>query len=247
MGEIFTILTGSVLGAFLGYWTNHLYQIKSRPKIASYGFLWRPGVDSRYEFPFDDGDLLKFWFVLNGRSSPGASSIELVYKPSETDASPVSVFAKWDEAANPIAEERTEDGFTRSFFADRVPSTYFIPLRIGRLYTIPVIWGTPPVRKVMGPDMRMSDAVKQKEELMLFSGWWFDPQRPRPYFVPTVSRDGKIKIILNGEGLHWEDEFLIQDLVGGAALVERGESDTRQELLRHYLPENFQWKNKPTK
>jgi hypothetical protein len=247
--DVIATLVGALLGALLGYWTNYWFQLRSRPRVKCFGFIWRPGVESRYKHPFDEGDLLKFWFVLNGRSSPGFSSLELVYTPppSATSRAAISVFAKWDETANPLAEVRSEDDVQRTFFADRVPATYFIPLRNGRIYTIPVVWGTPAARTAINSDNPLRDAVAQKTELLLFSGWWFDPQRPRPYYVPSVAEDGHLKLILNGEGLCWQREFSVKELVHGSQPVERGESDTRQEALKNLLPEHHRWPPRRTR
>jgi hypothetical protein len=213
--------------------------------VSYFGFIWRPGVESKYRHSFDEGDLLKFWFSLKGRSSPSFSSLELVYTPPAL-AEPrvaISVFAKWDETANPLTEQRAATGeVERIFFADRVPATYFIPLRNGRVYTVPVVWGRPAARNSVTSNIPMRDAIANKSELLLFSGWWFDPQRPRPFFVPSISQDGHLKLILNGEGLYWEQEFLVRDLVCLSEPVERGESDTRQETLKNLLPQHHQWK-----
>jgi hypothetical protein len=114
-------------------------------------------------------------------------------------------------------------------------------LRNGRVYTVPVVWGTPAAYKRTSGDVTLEEAVREKDALLLFSGWWFDPQRPRPYLVPEVASTGSIKVILSGEEFHWQQEFPVGRLAEESRPVERGESDARQETLIDLLPEQHMW------
>lgn len=239
---IFT-LVGSLVGAFLGYWTNYIYQKRSAATVSEFGFIWRPGEPNSVQ-SFDVGDFVKLWFSLEGRTSPGDCSIELVYTPSSAQAGDdeVTVFAKWDEAPDPTDTSYHPSGAVeRTFYGDRVPATYFLPLRLRRLYTVPVLWATPAAYMAVDDDREQSDIIKDKDEILLFSAWWFDPRRPRPYPVREVLRDGKLKVILTGDDLTWEREFLIEDLIEGAGVVRWADSDARQSQLKQILSAGHVW------
>ncbi|MCA1606172.1 MAG: hypothetical protein LC775_12035, partial [Acidobacteria bacterium] len=241
---ILATLFGSIFGAYLGYWTNLFYQRASRPKVMKFGFLWRPGrALSRH--PWDEGDLLKFWFQLGGRNSPRASSLEIVYIPPGStleEGDSVSVFGKWDESPNPVAEQVLSNGTViRTFYADRVPATYFLPLRLGRVYTVPVLFGAPPMRERVANGLPESGAAATKDSLLLFSAWWFDPTRPRPDLVPEVEAEGKLRLVLAGDDLLWEREFPIGSIVRRSGVVDRAESDARQQHLSTVLSSRCQW------
>ncbi len=244
-GNLETIIptfVGAFLGALLGYFTNVVYYYRSRPRVGVFGFVWRPGVrGSRYKHELDQGDLLKFWFRLKGRTSPGTSTLEIVYYPTEQSRRPeVSVFAKWDETASPEMDLRREDGtFERSFMSDRVPVTYFLALRIGRVYTVPILWAQPPVSQ---SEYQSEEATRSK--MLIFSGWWFDPQRPRPPAVASVSREGRIELILSGEGLRWEHSFTVADLLDRTRDLANAESDSNQSELAEVLPLQYIWTGK---
>lgn len=212
-----------------------------------FGFVWRPGSRGSsyqhsidlYRHLIDEGDLLKFWFRLKGRTSPGSSTLELTYYPTEGSTRPaVSVFAKWDETANPEEEIRREDGkIERTFRGNRVPATYFLPLRTGRIYTVPVAWARPPAYEREDP----TNSTEIRSEMLLFSGWWFDPQRPRPWPVQSISRIGRIQLILSGEGLHWSHSFSVAELVDTTEDLIGAESDAHQADVSQVLPRSYVW------
>jgi len=240
-----TILTfmSAFLGAFLGYLTNMIYYYRSRPRIEVFGFVWRPGTEeSRHKHKIDQGDLLKFWFRLKGRTSPGACTLEIIYYPTKRSERPeVSVFAKWDETANPEMELRKEDGtIERLFRGDRVPATYFLALRIGRVYTVPILWAQPRAED------RSGEAARSR--MLIFSGWWFDPswwsdpQSPRPRPVANVSQEGRIELILSGEGLRWERSFAVAEILDTTNDLAHAESDARQADISEVLPLRYIWK-----
>jgi hypothetical protein len=241
---ILSTFFGSIIGAYFGYWTNYFYQRTSRPRVTEFGFLWRPG-NTPSPHPWDKGDLLKFWFRLGGRNSPGSSSLEIVYIPPDStlQTENISVFAKWDEAPNPTSEQRLSTGdVIRVFYADRVPATYFLPLRLGRVYTVPILFGTPPIYRNLANGIPQCDTAATKDSLLLFSAWWFDPRRPRPYLVPEVEKAGKLRLVLIGDGLLWERAFSIESLVRRSDVLQRAESDSRQQYLSTVLPCKHQWK-----
>lgn len=229
---------GAFAGAILGYGTNVLFHRTSRPRIEVFGFVWRPGrQDSRYSHEIDQGDLLKFWFRLKGRTNPGTSALEISYYPTQESTDPtISVFAKWDETANPETEIRRDDGsITRVFSSDRVPATYFLPIRKDRIYTIPIIWAQPP-----RDNPEEGSIIRAK--MLLFSGWWFDPQRPRPISVASVSRTGRIELILSGEGLQWQKSFSVADVIARSLDLADANSDAYQTELSRILPRTHRWK-----
>jgi hypothetical protein len=230
---------GAVLGGVASYLVAITFFYRSRPRPQEWGWLWRPGNEgSPYEHEIDEGDLLKFWFRLKGRSSPGTTSLEIIYTPQD-GKEVVSVFAKWDERANPESETRGPEGPRRTFHADRVPDTYYLPVSLGRIYTVPIVWRTPRhAYDDRGDDIVWVGSRPSNEQLLLFSGWWFDTSTARPSIVPTLCEDAFVDLVLSGSGFHWEQRFELKELVEKSPPILDAESDAAQEKLQRRLRRN---------
>lgn len=163
------ILIGFVLGVVSPYVVDRLW----RPRVRAVAFVRDAG--------FNLGPLYKLRFTLRGRSVPGFCCLRIEWSGG-------SVFAKWDEAPNPLAGDDPN-----RFRPELVPATFFQPLFLRRQYTVPIL-------------------IEREGRVEVFSGWWFG--RPVGYGPdPAVARGETIRLTLLGGGFEWSRDFTVDQVL----------------------------------
>ncbi len=173
------ILSGALLGGFVGLGLVYLIDWLSRPKVGRFELV--------RDETFNLGTLYKLQFTLKGRAQPGTCALSIGWKGH-------SVFAKWDETPNPLEN----DDPTR-FRPELVPSTYYQPLFLNKIYRVPVI-------------IKSNIKRNQRDEYQVFSAWWFGWARGYGS-DPSLQITDQITLTLSGGTFTWSKTFPISDIV----------------------------------
>lgn len=170
-------LVGFIVGIISGILVTYGLAWLQRPRVQFLGFT----EDDKFNL----GSLYRFRFRLKGSTNPGLSCLQIQWPEG-------SVLGKWDEAPNPLANDR-------QFKPELVPATFYQPLFFGKEYSIPVI---------IKP--------KGKEQFEVFSGRWFgqglgygtDPRIGNPQITSICLT------LFGGGGLIYCKDFKVSDIVG---------------------------------
>lgn len=163
------------LGAILGVGLTLFVEWLNRPRVKWRGF-------ERVETNF--GVLYKAVFELGGRRDPGLSCLTIEWAGRQ-------VFAKWDEAPNPLEADRLD-----AFRPELVPATFYQPLFTGKRYSVPIL-------------------VQRDGRPEVFSGWWFGHDRgygPDPATADPART--QVRLALTGARLTWSKSFIAGAIVG---------------------------------
>ena len=163
------IIVGFVLGVIAPYVVDWLW----RPRVRDVGFV--------RDANFNLGTLYKLRFTLKGRAVPGMCCLRIEWRGR-------FVFAKWDEAPNPL-----EGDDLRRFRPELVPATFYQPLFLRRRYLVPVM-------------------IEREGRREVFSGWWFG--REMGYGPdPAISERDTVRLTLLGGGFEWTRDFRLDEIL----------------------------------
>ncbi|MEW8332898.1 MAG: hypothetical protein AB2558_20465 [Candidatus Thiodiazotropha sp.] len=167
--DALSVIAGGIVGFFLVFLVDFI----KKPRVKDLGF----SVEK-----VNFGTLYKVRFKLKGKSTPGLTRMTISWCCNK-------VFAKWDEAPNPIDEDDM-----KKFNPVLVPSTYDQPIFCGNEYNVPIV-------------------INDNSKYEIFSGWWFGKNKG---YGPDPSLNSSTKITLTltgGSGLLWSKEFTISELL----------------------------------
>lgn len=178
-------LLAALAGGLTGLALVEIWDRIRKPKLEYKFFKWK-----KVNF----GYLLKIHFKLVGKQHPGICQLEIKWNDK-------SVFAKWDETANPIKEDNLEkdtegDWVPEKFIPEAVPSTYYQPLFLKKEYSVPLLYSK----------------QKDSQEFEIFSGWWFGRKEG---YGPNikVNKDTQMTLILSGSNFEWKETIKIDDIL----------------------------------
>lgn len=166
-------LVGALVGWLLGFAFDRLVNWSRRVKVSVIKF------DS---VPTNFGILYKMRFKLKGYDNPGECSCEFASGLHTT-------FAKWDEAPNPLRNDRLD-----AFVPEMVPATVHRRLHVGREYSVPML-------------------VKDNSQFYIFDGWWFG-RKVGYYKLPPLKQESMVSVTLRGNSFAWTQSFVVKDIVG---------------------------------
>ncbi len=167
-----SLIVGVLLGWLVGYLLNRLVAWSRRVRV----------VFNQVELSKSSvGELYKVVFTLKGNESPGICSCEIVVGDKVR-------FAKWDEAPNPLLDDKLS-----KFVPEKVPQTFHQNLYVNKVYRLPII-------------------VCENRKYYVFDGWWFG--RNKGYYEMTsLSGEDPIKIVIRGEKFYWEKIICLNKVV----------------------------------
>ncbi len=166
-------LVGALVGWLLGFAFNRFIIWSRRVKVSFVKF------DS---VPTNFGILYKMRFKLKGYDDPGECSCQLSSGSHTT-------FAKWDEAPNPLRNDRLD-----AFVPEMVPATFHRRLHVGREYSVPIL-------------------VKNDSQLYIFDGWWFG-RNVGYYKLSPLKQESIVSVVLRGNSFTWTQSFVVKEFVG---------------------------------
>lgn len=165
-------LLSTLAGGIVGFVLVFVVDLVKRPRVRLLGFA---------AVPANFGTLYKLRFTLRGCTEPGLCRVTIHWCCK-------SVFAKWDEAPNPL-----ESDDLSKFKPELVPATYDQPVFFNHEYSVPVV-------------------IEKEDKREIFSGWWFG--RNNGYGPdPSVESSAEIRITLSGAGLSWSRAFTLAEIV----------------------------------
>ena len=170
------IAVGGLLGTLLGFLLVKISDWSRKARLHFSGF-------KKCDVNF--GTLYKISFTVKGCFDPGISCIRITSKG-------YSAFAKWDEAPNPLKDDKLE-----SFISEMVPSTYYQPIFLKKEYRVPVV----------------IEENNNGKKLFIFDGWWFGKGKGY-YKGQELSKEEELTLnVLGGNGLNWNKTFKVKNIL----------------------------------
>ena len=158
-------------GALIGWCLNRLSVWSRRVQVNFHGFV---------KVPVNFGVLYKLVFSLRGHTDPGECTCEI-------ETAQGAIFAKWDEAPNPLKDDRLD-----SFVPELVPHTFHQKLYIGRRYSVPII-------------------IDDNSKFYMFDAWWFGKSKGYYRFFP-INESDELAIKLRGTNFVWQNRWYLRQV-----------------------------------